>query len=359
MIGYYAHSHGSGHCNYAKIFSKIFKRSLTVFTDRDYNFDRETNVICLENENPDGTEFHRDRFAEPPALHYAPVHMRKITRRNCIILDAIVQKKIELLIIDVSVEIAMLARVSSIPYAYVRLQGDRTDLPHINAFEGASFLLAYFPEELEDATTSLWIREKTIYLGFLSQFSLEGQNSERPPEYEEAHKPILLHLSGFGGHRSVDFENLCGHYDIYSVGPTRLSKKAVGVTQIGVVDSTRPYIQHADMILAACGLNTTSEILSLGKRFIAQPEKRHYSEQERTACNLHRMKWGVNTNACQNLGDAVALLKTWNRNNNLPKIDLDILEKFYRDLRKTHFRADHFLKQRRPTNYSSSELSYI
>ena|SRR5680860_626315 len=131
MIGYYAHSHGSGHCNYANLFAKVFGKSLTVFTDRGHAFDMGTEVVLLENEDPDGSEYNRNIFPEPRALHYAPVNIAKITRRNSCILENVVSRNISLLIIDVSVEMAMLARVSSIPYAYVRLQGDREDVAHL------------------------------------------------------------------------------------------------------------------------------------------------------------------------------------------------------------------------------------
>src|SRR5680860_1869308 len=235
MIGYYAHSHGSGHCNYANLFSKVFGKSLTVFTDRNHAFDRGTNVVMLENEDPDGNEYQRSCFPEPRALHYAPVHIAKITRRNKIILDNVLKRNISLLIIDVSVEMAMLARVSSIPYAYVRLQGDRNDFPHLNAFEGASFLLAYFPKEMESTDTPSWITNKTVYLGFLSKFMFDRGVNKRPVEFGIGPKPILLHLNGFGGTRAFDFGNLAERYDIYVRGQgSGGSDGRSGIRHIGV-----------------------------------------------------------------------------------------------------------------------------
>ena len=345
MIGYYAHSHGLGHCNYASLFAEVFGMHLSVFTDRDYHFVPSVDVVRLDNENPDGTEFDRDRFAVPRALHYAPVHMRKITRRNQLILEAILARKLELLIIDVSVEMAMLARVSSVPYAYVRLPGIRNDTAHLNAFEGASFLLAYFPEELEDEGTPGWIRDKTVYLGFLSRFNTGNRNSPMPEEYEGSLKLRLLHLTGFGGNSAVDFGKLTDRYTIFSVGPFRLPQRKKGITQIGVVDSTRPYIEHADVVLAASGLNTTSEILSLRKRFIAQADPRPYGEQECTARNLHRLKWAVKAQNYDNLTQAVAALGTW-RQEKLPNVSNRGLSRFFTDLKRVNFRVDHYLSER-------------
>lgn len=344
MIGYYAHSHGSGHCNYASLFAKVFGKWLTVFTDRRHAFDSGTEIVMLENEDPDGSEYDRNTFPEPRALHYAPVNIAKITRRNRAILENVLARDISLLIIDVSVEMAMLARVSSIPYAYVRLMGNRTDIAHLNAFEGASFLLAYFPREMESVDTPLWIVDKTVYLGFLSKYTFEKVAKVRPKEYKTGENPVLLYLTGFGGSRSLDFGNLVNSYDIFAIGPPQMGKKISGTIQLGVVESTRRFLEHADIVVAACGSNTTSEILSLGKRFIAVAEKRQYGEQELMAKNLHRLGWAINLSQYASLNHALTELKHMNQGE-LPHVSLDQLKTFKEKMTFLGFRADRFAMQ--------------
>lgn len=353
MIGYYAHSHGSGHCNYANIFAKVFGKSLVVFTDRKHAFGKGTKVVLLENEDTDGTEYDREKFPEPRALHYAPVNISKITRRNKNILENVITKDISLMIIDVSVEIAMLARVSAIPYAYVRLQGDRNDIPHLNAYEGASLLLAYFPKEMEAGNTPSWIQDKTVYLGFQSKYMFGGPDTNRPEEFGTDRKPVLLHLTGFGGTRPLDFKKLSDRYDIYGIGPGRIPREGSGIVPLGVVKITRPYIEHADIIVAACGSNTTAEILSMGKRFVAVPEKRHYREQERTAENLDRLGWAVDLSRHRNLDLAVSALQDM-PDRPLPQITCNDLKAFKGKLKYLGFRADRFVREqnRRPADLS-------
>lgn len=344
MIGYYAHSHGSGHCNYANIFAKVFGSALTVFTDREYAFGPDVAVVNLENENPDGNEYHREHFPEPRALHYAPVNITKITRRNALILKNVLARKISLLIIDVSVEVAMLARVSSIAYAYVRLLGDRDDIPHLNAYEGASFLLAYFPKELESPSTPSWICDKTVYLGFLSKHMLNMEPSEAPVISNTGNRPIVLHLKGFGGNRAFDYENLNDDYDIYAIGPEHKTQEGHAVKPLGIVKCTKAYIKTADVIIAACGSNTTSEILHLGKSFLAVPQKRHYQEQERMAESLHRLGWAVDYSKYANLTDAVSAVRRIH-SSNLPVVSFKDLIDFRRHLLAMQFRADRFLME--------------
>ena len=349
MIGYYAHSHGSGHCNCANLFSKVFGNSLTIFTDRRYDFDDEQRVILLENEDTDGNEFDRSAYPEPRALHYAPVNLGKITRRNLSILENIVKNQISLLIIDVSVEIAMLARISSIPYAYVRLQGDRNDLPHLNAYEGASFLLAYYPREMECLDTPTWIVDKTVYLGFLSKYTLDETYSERPEEYGLKIRPVLLYLTGFGGSQVPNFADLHKLYDMYAIGPQRISNCGYNFEQLGVVENTRPYLEHADVIVAACGANTTAEILSLEKKFIAVPEKRQYSEQKRMAENLERNGWAVDLSQQEDLSTAISTMNALNFRL-LPKILRNELKAFKSKFEFLNFDVERFVGKEKNRN---------
>ena len=342
MIGYYAHSHGSGHCNFAQIFAKKLGTKLCIFTDSDYSFNTNSNVVRLANENPDGTEFDRRKFEEPLSLHYAPVNMRKITIRNQRILDHINQKNINLLIIDVSVEIAMLARVSSVPYAYVRLQGDRSDIPHINAFEGATFLLAYFPEELEPENTPDWIREKTVYLGFISKNMFESKSQPWPKEFRKNGKPNLLYVSGFGGSRRFEFEDLDKKFNIFIIGPGNNFDKNANITSIGVVPCTHKYLAHADFIVAGCGANTTSEILTLGKRFVAISENRPYDEQKQLASGLEKMNWAVCIDSHSTLDQALKNLHHINLKP-LPKFKPEHFMNFCEVLSAEDFRSDELL----------------
>ena len=362
MIGYYAHGHGSGHCNCANIFSKVFGTSLIVLTDRKHSFDSSCRVVGLENENYDGTEYVTDDFPEPRALHYAPVNLSKLTYRNRTVLDTVLRMDVSLLIIDVSVEMAMLARVSSIPYAYVRLQGDRTDLPHLNAFEGASFLLAYYPREMESIDTPAWIVNKTIYLGFLSKFLFDCHVSERPMEYRSSRRPILAHIKGFGGGRRNDLSPLSDNFDVFAIGPRNKSESSCSKTiDIGVVDNIGPYIEHADTVVAACGLNLTSEILSLGKRFLAIPEIRHFKEQYYMAHNLDRLGWAVDTSKFADIWEAFNALSN-SEHISTPEINLCALTAFKELLQFHAYRADRIIAahyQNRGTLTSKNKKEFI
>ncbi|WP_203296442.1 hypothetical protein [Luteirhabdus pelagi] len=280
MIAYYAHSHGNGHCNYAQLFAQKQPSKSVILTDSDFDFDDNLNVTRLENENLNNEAWSEEHYSKPDYMHYAPLGMQKISRRNEAILHEINKHKIQFVIVDVSVEVATLLRVSSIPYAYVRMFGNRNDMGHLQAYHAASFLLAYYPKELEPKETPDWVVEKTVYLGFVSA------TSKTPiPTYPNpiAKKYILL-LQGMGGNdmNSTLLQKLVSFFypvPIVVVGKNSLPQME-NVINGGIVVNTAPYIQHADMVIAGCGMNTVSEVLSYGKPFIGKPEERPFEEQK-------------------------------------------------------------------------------
>src|SRR5699024_11918045 len=98
-----------------------------------------------------------EKYWQPASLHYSPVGNSDIQQRSHKILDTIYQRRIDLMIVDVSVEVAMLCRAASVPYLYVRLPGIRDDEPHLNAFARALALLAPYPRPLQSAMTLDWL----------------------------------------------------------------------------------------------------------------------------------------------------------------------------------------------------------
>ncbi|MGB5943362.1 MAG: glycosyltransferase [Leeuwenhoekiella sp.] len=275
MIGYYAHSQGSGHSNYATL---LARSAVIIFTDYDREFPENVNVVRLDNEDVNGKELSNDETYLPPYLHHAPLGLRKITHRNLNLLTTVLQQNIQLLIVDVSAEIAALARVSSLPYAYRRMFGTRDDIPHRAAYKGALFLLAYYPEEFEDPETPAWIKDKTCYLGFIVQTETQQKITAATP------KAYLTIIQGFGGQQNTDWvlqKALQTFPDktILVVGPVAQNVQHPNIKYVGVVPSVAPYIKKSQILIASCGTNLVNDIMRQGKKFLAIPEDRPYEEQ--------------------------------------------------------------------------------
>lgn len=279
MIAYYAHQHGSGHSNYAQLFALRSPENFIIFTSYAFKFKKALNVVLLPSEDPDGTQAPPGAVDLPDYLHYSPVGQHSIQQRSADFITNCVKRKVKLVIVDVSVEIAALCRAASLPYAYVRLPGRRNDAGHLQAYQGAVGLLAYFPESLEDENTPEWIRKKTRYLGFFNRFEV-SENMLKP----ESIKNVVI-ISGGGGHKNLEasllkisqrFKN--ARIDLF--GDFKTGEIPSIITVHGYHQDLHEFIRKADVVVANCGLNTISELLHLQKVIIAIPEDRPYQEQE-------------------------------------------------------------------------------
>lgn len=291
MIGYYAHSHGSGHANYAQQLSDCLGEQLIVFTDSSYTFKNSTQLVQLPDEELQCKIVVFEDCSSPSYLHYNPLGVRSIIERSSILLNSVLNRDIRLMLIDVSVEVATLCRVSSVPYAYRKMPGHRNDIPHLEAYRGAVFLFAYYPREFEASDTPPWVVRKTIYLGFISNLSGNvgrlGQNAKDLDSIKE-----ILVIQGRGGNSFDDakMDKISHQFPeaiIRSVGACNFKCKRSRHFHYGYVPSVRKFVEKADVIIAACGSNVTSELLSVGRKFIAIAEDRPFNEQQYIAQALH------------------------------------------------------------------------
>ncbi|UAB85058.1 hypothetical protein INR75_03245 [Zunongwangia sp. SCSIO 43204] len=289
MIAYYAHSEGSGHARYASIFYKLLKGRLKIFSSTPAYFSPDTRIFKLAKEDPDGTGLPMDDTDAPDYLHYSPVAQRSIQRRSLQLLTGLVNAQCNLLFVDVSVEIAALSRVSSIPYAYIKLPGLRNDQPHIQSFKGSLFNLAFYPEAFEHPSTPNWVKEKTLYLGYFSR--LHFVSNENTIALERIQKILILRGKGNGTKLVKALPKIAMRFQglqIKALGDfSDLEQQVTGIQFLGFQSKISSYIDDADLIISSAGLNLSSEVLCSKKIFCCIPEDRPFMEQEHTASVLY------------------------------------------------------------------------
>ena len=307
-LGYYAHHHGSGHCRQidklAALLPADIRRQLIVFTslsrdDYDFTAVNETQIERLQAEDECADDVLKGRAGEhwqPDSLHYSPVGNSNIQRRSHQILDTVYQHHIDLMIIDVSVEVAMLCRAASIPYLYIRLPGIRDDTPHLNAFAGALALLAPYPRLLEAAMTPEWVGKKTLYLDFINAVQQKEPTynefikilaklvTSNSKDWKDAPHTIITVIKGYGGHQAIDMKlpelrQLLPNAFIISLGPINDNMRC-HVDIATQVNDVTPFIQHSDYLLMACGLNAVAQAYDYTTPLIVLPDERPHQEQE-------------------------------------------------------------------------------
>ncbi|WP_293985140.1 hypothetical protein [Sphingobium sp.] len=111
-------------------------------------------VELADDRLEDGFDGLDHEVSRPLSLHYAPLRHPGIRLRTAAISRWFEEADPSLMVVDVSTEVAMLARLASVPVAYVRLAGLRVDQPHLEAFRSALTLIAPFHESLETSLAS-------------------------------------------------------------------------------------------------------------------------------------------------------------------------------------------------------------
>lgn len=282
-IGYYVHHHGDGHRQRAIAIGHAVGQRITLLGTGIAGRNGGLPIVDLPDDRLDDGFAGVDLVQGPNSLHYVPVDHEGIRQRTARITRWIAQERPGLLIVDVSVEIAMLARLASVSTVYVRLSGKRADEPHLDAFRGAVALLAPFHEALDDEDTPDWLRAKTFYApAILSQTS-------KKLEIEE---DVVLVVVGRGGGvsdgerwaeaaRAVPGRRwrLIGPCTVPSVSPSNLEL-------CGWVDHADSLIASAGVVIGAAGDGVVSAVLAHRRPFLCLPEARPFDEQVSKAQRL-------------------------------------------------------------------------
>lgn len=288
-IGWYVHHQGAGHLQRARAVSSALARPCTLIGTLAGLDTGGLDVLDLPDDRPlDGSSGFdgRDGEAErPEALHYAPLNHPGIRSRMARIAAWAARSDPAVIVVDVSVEVALFARLLSVPTIVVRLAGTRTDTPHREAFRSAARLLAPFPRELDGDAVPDRIRAKTFYAGFLG-----GPAPLAQPSGED-----IVVVFGRGGSGGV-FEDLAAaarsaparHWHV--LGPVSgAGERPDNLHLHGWVGDVDALVARAALLVGGGGDGLFALAARHSKRFVCLPEPRAYGEQWQKASALARL----------------------------------------------------------------------
>jgi hypothetical protein len=282
VIGYYVHHHGDGHRQRAIAIAQALE-CVTLMGTGLVGKTNGLSVLDLPDDRLEDTFSGVDGAERPSCLHYAPINHEGIRARVAAMSCWIAQERPRLIVVDVSVEVAMLARLASVPTVYVRLNGRRLDLAHLDAFRGAAALLAPFHEALEDEDTPDWVRAKTFYAPCIVRSETLSQTSD---------DGCILVVVGRGGgvsdgNRWAEAARAASHHRWRVIGPCTIPEAMPPNLELaGWVDDAETQIGRAKVIVGAAGDGVVSAVLSGRRPFICLPEPRPFEEQVSKARGL-------------------------------------------------------------------------
>lgn len=286
QIGYYVHHQGAGHRHRAEAIAAAFDGRMTLIGTGLAKSPPDGPYLDLPDDRlPHGRFDGNDATARPPSLHYAPLDHSGLRRRTAMTSAWIAANRPDLMVVDVSVEMAMLARLASVPVVYVRLGGRRNDRPHLDAFASAAGLLVPFAELLDGSLVPDWVKVKSFYAGNIVQRAVA-------PSIEP---DTVLVVAGRGG------DAISGRYWAQAaasvpdwrwrvIGPVRACRPALpNLVFSGWVENASDLIASAGVVIGAAGDGLVSAVLTHNRPFICLPEARAFDEQASKAARLAQL----------------------------------------------------------------------
>jgi hypothetical protein len=278
-IGWYVHHHGSGHRT----------RLLAALPELQERVVALSSLAAPEDTACGWEVLPLDlcpRPAEATAggtLHWAPLRHAGLRERMSRIAEWIRTHRPAAMVVDVSVEVALLARLHGVPTVLIAQRGRRDDPPHQLAYAQAAAIAAPWTKAMHRNGDG-GLPERTRFIGAISRFD----DDELPPA-----KPggDVLFITGTGGHAVSAF-------DVRAAAASTPDRTwhvagAVRVVGTGVLDHG-PHADVADLlrrcsvVVGCAGGNVVAEVAAARRPFVCVPQPRPFDEQHHQADALRR-----------------------------------------------------------------------
>ncbi|WP_285027876.1 glycosyltransferase [Plantibacter sp. ME-Dv--P-122b] len=301
-IGWYVHHHGRGHVTRLLAVAPHLDADIVCFSSFSAPVGLPSNcswvVLDRDDDVPDGASPPGDR--DPTAeglLHWAPLGHAGHRARLATIAAALSEQRMDAMVVDVSVEVVLLARLLGVPTVVVAQPGNRDDGPHALAFHAASRIVAPWPHGVLDLEHLRAVQHKVVYTGGISRF--EGR--ERTAA-ETARSGVLL-LAGAGGsavsREAVEEAARASGRDWTSLG-----------TGAGSVWTDDPWdaLCRAEVVVSWAGQNAVADLAAAGVTAVVVPQERPFDEQVSTARALEANELAVVRSSWPDAADWPAVL---------------------------------------------------
>lgn len=293
MIGWYIHHQGRGHLHRATAVAQAAAArglQITGISSLHEPPDWPVGADWVQLDRDDTAGPDDGEFREPTAsgaLHWAPLRHPGLRRRSAQLSAWIDHVAPQLLVADVSVEIALLARLHGIPVVTVALPGDRTDPAHRLGYEISSAVVGMWPAE---ASRILAGAAEVHALGGLSRFTPKNRadSAERAAAHQTGpgnQQLEVLVLSGGGG----------GAVTAAAIAQLRRTLPQARISVLGGEGSWEadpwPLLLRADLVLTAAGQNSIAEIAASRTPALVTALDRPHQEQAHMLDALERGPW--------------------------------------------------------------------
>ncbi|MDQ1090085.1 glycosyltransferase [Siphonobacter sp. SORGH_AS_1065] len=302
-VAFYIHHHGAGHlmrsiaiaeqltdCSVTFLGSHLRKHQSLIPSGIQW--------IDLPMDTAQTKDIHYQPGPEVGCLHYAPLAVSGLSKRMAMLTQFLVSSEPLILVVDVSVEVTLLARLLGIPTLVIRQHGYRTDLAHRTAYESAQLLIAPYPDWMSDPQET-WMEKKTFYSGGFSRFTSLAKPLTK--EVIPRQVAVLLGQGGNSFNESIllKLADQCPEYQFHVLGilPYEEATDKQNLVFHGRIDHPLPVLMRSEIVIGNAGHNTVMEMADLEKKFICIAEERPFAEQQHKASFLRAKSLAITLSA--------------------------------------------------------------
>lgn len=280
MIGWYAHHHGRGHLSRLAAIRPLLGCPVTAFSSRPAP---GVERLPLDVDAPRSAACAGDRWSS--AWHYAPLGVTGLRERMGRLAGWAASADPDLFVVDVSVEVAGLMRLLSVPTAIVRQHGRRDDEAHMRCYADASLLIAPWPSWLEAPDTPEEVLHRTVHTGGFS--AIDGQVGERDQARQrlglDDDRPLVLVVGGGDGDLRWPVAEAARatpswRWHVLTADPGRVAGVSAGWS-----DDVAGWYAAADVVVGHAGHNVVMEAAAADRPMITIPQPRPFGEQHAKA----------------------------------------------------------------------------
>lgn len=280
-VGWYVHHHGHGHLHRALTVGAALRR-------RGVELSVLSSLPADPRHAGEWVELARDDGGTPldptarGRLHWVPRHHDGLRERTARIAAWIAQARPDVVVCDVSQEVALLCRLHGVPVVSVVQPGDRGDGPHRLGLGVADALVACWPPAAGDLAAGLAADDvrRVVAVGALSRFPVVPAR----PAAARGTEVVVLGGSGGDAWTTGQLDDLCAR----AGRPVRV----LGGDGRWEAD---PFarLRDAAAVVVHAGQNALAEVAAARVPALVVPAERPHDEQRTTARRLATGPWPV------------------------------------------------------------------
>ena len=268
VIGYYVHHRGSGHLHRAIAIADALHEPVTILSSlaRPPGVVQDWLQLPLDTDGGRESRAAGDRDANG-MLHWVPRGSPALRHRMAKLSAWIDRAAPSAMVVDVSVEVALLARLHGVPVVTMAQPGVRDDAAHQLGYTVSDAIIAPWPPGVHALKCSPQVESRLEAVGAISRIPTAQHPIEREP-----HRITVF--SGHGGRGDSALREVVDEARFFSRGYqwTVLAGASLGEVTTALATSS--------LVFTHCGQNAVAEVAASRVPAIFVPEDRPHNEQE-------------------------------------------------------------------------------